>query len=123
MNNDRINTHAFVENVLYAYVCIQCKYIQLTKENLRKHLDRDHQQISVNDQNIVEINLLESSSKNYLMAAIDSKFEKTLVEAKKNHQPNEDEGDHDDILNTVDMPVDSDYEDNVVVDLTLSDEE
>lgn len=122
MNNDRINTHAFTENVLYAYVCIQCKYVQLSKENVKVHLDREHQQINLNDENIVEIKLL--SSKMYLMADVDSKFEKNLVEAKRILEANQnDDGNQDDDEDITDVPIDSDDNDEVMIDLTLSDDD
>lgn len=119
MNNDRINTHSFVDNVLYGHVCVQCKYIQLSKENVKKHLDRDHHQIEF-DKNIVEITLLKSSSKMYLMDTVDSKFEEKLVEAKQRvHEDDQD----DDFISPVDGPINSDDEDdNVCIDLTLSDD-
>lgn len=124
MNNDRINTHNFVDDVLYGYVCHLCKYIQLSKENVKKHLDREHQQINFNDENIVEIKLLRNSAKVYLMDAIDSKFEKNLVEAKQRINPT-DEVQHDDVFDMIDLPVNSDDDagEDVLIDLTLSDED
>lgn len=122
VNNDRINTHVFTDNVLYGYVCIQCKYIQLSKENVKVHLDREHQQININDENIVEIKLLQSSSKMYLMADLDSKLEKDLVEAKRRLEACQSAGGNQDDL-ILDVPVDSDDDDEVLIDLTLSDVE
>lgn len=44
--NERINgPYEFKENKLYAYVCSQCHYIQLDKQNLLKHLENHHQQL------------------------------------------------------------------------------
>lgn len=123
MNNDRINTHSFVDNVLYGYVCMQCKYVQLSKENVKKHLDREHQQINPNDENIVEIILLKSSAKMYLMDAVDSKLEKNLVEAKQRvHEINQND---DDVITAIDVPIsdDDDGDEIACIDLTLSDEE
>lgn len=120
MNNQRIRTHCFTDNCLYGYVCMQCKYIQLTKDNVKTHLDREHQQINPNDENIIEITLLKSSSKVYMMDAMDTKFDKSLVDAKQNaHEPNADDeffAANDDIAN-------SDDGDDVCIDLTLSDED
>lgn len=85
------------------------------------HLDRDHQQINFNDENIVEIKLLQSK-KMYLMADIDSKSELKLVEAKRMLEAGQDDvGNQDDYI--IDVPVDSDDNDDVMIDLTLSDED
>lgn len=85
------------------------------------HLDRDHQQINFNDENIVEIKLLQSK-KMYLMADIDSKSELKLVEAKRMLETGQDDvGNQDDYI--IDVPVDSDDNDDVMIDLTLSDED
>lgn len=86
------------------------------------HLDREHQQINLNDENIVEIKLLQSSPRMYLMADVDSKLEKKLVEAKMILEANQDDdGNQEDYI--IDVPVDSDDNDDVLIDLTLSDEE
>lgn len=130
VNNDRINTHDIVENVLYGYVCIQCKFIQLSKDNVKKHLDREHQQINFNDENIVEIKLLKISSNKYLFAAVDSKFEEELIKAKRLNEAIQDDK-HDPDPDSImiahdmadDMVDDSNDGDNVMIDLTLSDEE
>lgn len=98
---------------------MQCKYIQLSKENVRDHLDREHQQIDPNDESIVEITLLKSTAKMYLMDAVDSKFEKNLVDAKQRvHESNLD----DDLIGAVDVPISED-DDDVCIDLTLSDDD
>lgn len=60
MNNVRINTHSFIDNVLYGYVCSLCKYVQLSKNNVIKHLQSEHQQINQIDENIVEVVLLKA---------------------------------------------------------------
>lgn len=125
MNNERVYTHSFIEDCLYGHVCIQCNYIQLTKENIKKHLDRDHQQLNPNDENINEITLLKSSSKLYLMDVPDNKFDESLVKAKLNiHEVNNasDQEDYSTMVDDPDSDVD-DVDDVKCIDLTLSDED
>lgn len=91
-SNERINgPHAFVDNVLYGFVCglPKCNYIQLSKKNLTAHLENKHQLIT-GDGNIIEITLLKSVQPTELFE--DTKNNTSLVEAKQrisfNYQPN-----------------------------------
>lgn len=126
-NNERINTHCFTDDCLYGYACVQCKYVQLTEENIKKHLDRDHQQINPNDDNFREITLLKSSSKLYMIDNGDSKLNKTLIDAKQNVSNLNTESSESNIFMTSINPGDSDSNsilgDDIPIDLTLSDDE
>ena len=91
----------------------------MSKENLKNHLDLEHQQINPNDENIVEIILLKSSAKMYLIEPVDSKSQIKLI----NDDCHSDDDCHIGIT-TVAVPTTSDDEDdNVCIDLTLSDED
>lgn len=116
--------HSFIDNVLYGYVCVQCKYIQLSKENLRMHLDREHQQLNQNDGQIIEITLLKSSSELKLcLMDIDDKFDKNLIDAKHRVQGASSVSEQNEafIESTIDMT--DDFDDTPMIDLTLSDED
>lgn len=123
--NTRINgPHDFIDNALYGHVCALCNYIQLSKKNVNRHLEHEHQQLS-NDENVVEIILLKSSQPLDLL--IDDKNDKSLIEAKQRNSV---------IQSTwmnryedMDEPFIPDEEDGasgsppIIVDLTCSDDE
>lgn len=121
-SNERINgPHAFVDNVLYGFICglPKCSYIQLSKKNLAAHLENEHQLIS-GDEHIVEIPLLKSAQPTDL--AEDTKCSKSLVEAKErmsryiNFEPVDITDDDSDF----EMRVPNEY---ASIDLTLSDDD
>lgn len=121
--NRRINgPHDFVDNVLYGYVCIKCKYIQLSKQNVMAHLENEHQQMITNESesNIVEFPLLKMTQSMDLMS--DDKNDKPLIEAKQRYSAIHHTSRYDNF-----EPVilsDDEPEPSVgVIDLTLSDDD
>lgn len=65
---------------MYGFVCVLCNYIQLSKKNVTRHLEHEHQQLST-DENVIEIVLLKSSQPVDFL--IDDKNDKSLIEAKQ----------------------------------------
>lgn len=122
LNNERVETHSFIDNVLFGYACVQCKYIQLSKEKLRNHLDKEHQQINTNDEQILEIPLLKTSTMYIEDTSNDDKLnDKQLMDAMQRvRETNAGSDENDDGIGPTVVAID---EDEPTIDLTLSDDD
>lgn len=56
-NNLRLMEHELKDNKLFAYTCTKCNYTQLSKDNLLKHIDSEHQ-LLLSEDLAIEIILL-----------------------------------------------------------------
>lgn len=137
-NNKRLLEHELKENKLFGYTCVKCNFTQLSRDNLIKHIDQQHQILSEKiDDYVLEILLLnfvepERSDDHNENELIDTKDTSVLVEARRMSVPqftsirspiiiSDAEDDATDTEITFNEN-DGSLDDNIV-DLTLSDEE